>query len=189
MSNIWITSDWHFNHNKEFIFQPRGYSNVNEMNEDIILKHNKIVSPEDDVYCLGDCCLGGSDVIMSEKNKHLIERLNGKIHLVRGNHCTEKRIKMYAECWNVVELCGWATVIKSGKQSIYLSHYPTITSNYDIDKPLKARVISVCGHSHTKDPFADWDKGLIFHCELDTNNCKPWNLEDILKAIRKRLDK
>ena len=79
-------------------------------------------------------------------------------------------------------------MIKDGKQSIYLSHFPTITSNYDIDKPLKARILNLCGHSHTKDPFADWDKGLIYHVELDAHNNKPVALEDIMKDIRKRLE-
>lgn len=31
MSNIFITSDLHFNHNKDFIWKKRGFSNVNEM--------------------------------------------------------------------------------------------------------------------------------------------------------------
>ena len=184
MSDIWITSDSHFGHSKPFLYEPRGFKNIEEHDEAIIQNWNSLVKPDDIVYHLGDVMLNDDELGLK-----CLQRLNGPIHLIRGNHCTEERIKMYAKCWNVVELCGWATVIKSGKQSIYLSHYPTITSNYDIDKPLKARVINVCGHSHTKDPFADWDKGLIFHCELDTNSCKPWNLEDILKAIRKRLDK
>ena len=184
MSDIWITSDSHFGHSKPFLYEPRGFKNIEEHDEAIIQNWNSLVKPDDIVYHLGDVMLNDD-----EHGLKCLQRLNGHIYLIRGNHDTDNRLLKYTECWNVELVCNWATVIKSGKQSIYLSHYPTITSNYDIDKPLKARVISVCGHSHTKDPFADWDKGLIFHCELDTNNCKPWNLEDILKAIRKRLDK
>ena len=184
MSDIWITSDSHFGHSKPFLYEPRGFKNIEEHDEAIIQNWNSLVKPDDIVYHLGDVMLNDD-----EHGLKCLQRLNGHIHLIRGNHDTDNRLLKYTECWNVELVCNWATVIKSGKQSIYLSHYPTITSNYDIDKPLKVRVISVCGHSHTKDPFADWDKGLIFHCELDTNNCKPWNLEDILKAIRKRLDK
>lgn len=33
MSNIWVISDTHFNHNKDFIYQPRGFKNVQDMNE------------------------------------------------------------------------------------------------------------------------------------------------------------
>ena len=28
------------------------------------------------------------------------------------------------------------------------------------------------------------DKGLIFHCEMDTNNCCPWLLDDIIEDIK-----
>lgn len=183
MSDIWITSDSHFGHSKPFLYEPRGFKNIEEHDEAIIQNWNSLVKPDDIVYHLGD--------VMLNDDKHglkCLQRLNGHIRMVRGNHDTDNRLLMYAECRNIESVDNWATVIKSSKQSIYLSHYPTITSNYDIDKPLKTRMINVCGHSHTKDPFADWDKGLIFHCELDTNNCKPWNLEDILKAIRKRLN-
>lgn len=184
MSDIWVTSDSHFGHSKPFLYEPRGFKNIDEHDEAVIQNWNSLVKPNDIVYHLGDVMLNDD-----EHGLKFLQRLNGHIQMVRGNHDTDNRLHMYAECWNVESVGDWATVIKSGKQSIYLSHYPTITSNYDVDKPLKTRVINVCGHSHTKDPFADWDKGLIFHCELDTNNCKPWNLEDILKAIRKRLDK
>lgn len=183
MSDIWVTSDTHFGHSKHFLYEPRGFKNIEEHDEAIIQNWNSLVKSDDIVYHLGDVMLNDD-----EHGIKCLQRLNGHIYLIRGNHCTNARLLKYAECWNVESVGDWATVIKSGKQSIYLSHYPTITSNYDVDKPLKARVINVCGHSHTKDPFADWDKGLIFHCELDTNSCKPWNLEDILKAIRKRLN-
>lgn len=183
MSDIWVTSDTHFGHSKHFLYEPRGFENIEEHDEAVIQNWNSLVKSDDIVYHLGDVMLNDD-----EHGLKCLQRLNGHIQMVRGNHDTNSRLFKYAECWNVESVGDWATVIKSGKQSIYLSHYPTITSNYDVDKPLKARVINVCGHSHTKDPFADWDKGLIFHCELDTNNCKPWNLEDILKAIRKRLN-
>lgn len=148
----------------------------------IIKNWNELVAPDDDVYLLGDLMLNDN-----EHGMKCLGRLNGKLHLIRGNHCTDERWKLYANSWNVVEMCGWATQIRIGKQSIFLSHYPTIASNYDIDKPLKQRVLNLCGHSHTKDPFADWNKGLIFHCELDTNNCKPWNYEDIIKKAKEKL--
>ena len=40
MSNIFITSDLHFNHDKDFIWKERGFSNVNEMNEAIVKNWN-----------------------------------------------------------------------------------------------------------------------------------------------------
>jgi calcineurin-like phosphoesterase family protein len=66
--------------------------------------------------------------------------------------------------------------IRDNGFNFLLTHYPTLCSNYDGIKSLKKQVINLCGHTHTKDPFEDWDKGLIFHCEMDTNKCAPWSL-------------
>ena len=33
MSNIWLTSDTHFGHDKDFIWGSRGFKNVYEMRE------------------------------------------------------------------------------------------------------------------------------------------------------------
>lgn len=183
MNKIWITSDWHFNHNKSFIYESRGFNSVYEMNETIIQRYNSVVDINDEVYCLGDCMLGNN-----EDGIKLIKQLKGKIHIILGNHCTNTRAELYETCYNIVDI-SYAGLLKYNGYNFYLSHYPTLTSNYDYEKPLKRRVISLCGHSHVKDPFADADKGLIFHCELDTNDCRPWLLNDIIDKIKSKLDK
>ena len=68
---IFVTSDWHFMHDRAFIWGARGFSSVEEMNNAIIERHNKVVSPEDDVYVLGDLMLG-SDL---EKGLNLMNQL------------------------------------------------------------------------------------------------------------------
>ena len=97
---VWFCSDWHFNHDKEFIWKDRGFNSVNEMNEEIVKRHNSVVAEDDDVYVLGDLCMSEN----IEANKAFIERLNGNIHIVLGNHDTPKRIKMYESCKNVFVL-------------------------------------------------------------------------------------
>ena len=57
MSQIWITSDWHFCHSQPFLYEPRGFKNQYEMNAAIIERHNAIVQADDEVYALGDCIL------------------------------------------------------------------------------------------------------------------------------------
>jgi calcineurin-like phosphoesterase family protein len=183
MGKIFLTSDTHFGHNKPFVWEERGFSSVEEMNYRIIQNWNNIVSSEDTVYHLGDVMLGDTN-----KGIYCLEQLNGKIHIVWGNHCTNTRKELYKTCHNVIESCGFATIIKHKGYTFYLSHYPTITSNYDIDKPLKSRVINLCGHSHVTDPFADWEKGLIYHVELDAHNCYPVCLDDIIEDIKNKLE-
>ena len=46
MSKIWLTSDLHFLHNKEFLYKPRGFDSVEEMNEAIIERHNVLVEED-----------------------------------------------------------------------------------------------------------------------------------------------
>ena len=181
---IWISSDFHFGHNKPFLYKPRGFGSIQEHDETIIKNWNELVKPEDDVYVLGDLVLGDT-----WHGLECLKQLKGHIHIVHGNHDSDNRIEKYLRLSNVVEYCGFATIIKQGKQRFYLSHYPTITSNCDSNKPLTARVINLCGHSHTKDVFADWDKGLIYHCELDAHDNRPVLLDDIRTEIKMRLNK
>ena len=78
---IYITSDLHFNHDKSFIYQPRGFSSVEEMNNQIIKNWNEIITGNDEVYILGDLMLGDTD-----KGIELFNQLNGIKHLIKGNH-------------------------------------------------------------------------------------------------------
>ena len=180
MSQIWITSDWHFYHSKSFLYEPRGFKNTYEMSEAIIQRHNEVVQPDDDVFCLGDCMLNDNDAGI-----RAIKQLKGRLHIIRGNHDSLARIELYNQCYNVVEITE-GQYLNYNNFHFYLSHYPCLTSNHDYDKPLKARILSLCGHTHTQDPFLDWDKGYIFHCEQDTNNCYPWNIEDIITKIKEK---
>ena len=182
MSNIFLCSDWHFNHSKPFIYEARGFSSIEEMNEAIIRNHNSIIKKEDVVFCLGDCCL--SEKIL--ENKNLIETLNGKIHIIRGNHCSEKRKEMYKSCKNVVEVVD-GKFFNYRKYHFFLSHYLTIVGNNDAEKPLKAQVINLYGHTHTKDPFEFFDATHInYNVGMDAHDCCPVNIETILNDINER---
>ena len=181
MRQIYVTSDWHFCHQQPFLYEPRGFKNQHEMNAVIIERHNAIVQPDDDVYVLGDCIMNDN-----EEGIKCIKQLKGKIHIIRGNHDSDARIALYKECWNVVEVCD-AKYLKVGKQSFFLSHYPCLTSNFDADKPLNRRIINCCGHVHTPDKWLDFDKGLIYHIEMDAHNCTPVLLEDIINEITEKI--
>lgn len=168
-------------HDKEFLWGKRGFKNQWEMNDTIIKNWNEIIQPEDDVYVLGDLVLSDTDGGIAA-----LKQLKGKIHIIRGNHDSDVRIALYKECYNIVEICD-AKWLKIGKQSFFLSHYPCLTSNHDEEKPLNKRIISLCGHTHCKDKFLDWDKGLIYHVELDAHDCKPVSIEYIIEDITNKL--
>lgn len=178
MSKIFITSDLHFCHNKPFLYEPRGFTNIYEHDSIIIKNWNSVVDIDDDVYVLGDLMLNNNELGITN-----IKNLKGKIHVVRGNHDSKNRIALYQDCYNIVEITE-GQFLKYGKYHFYLSHYPCLTSNHDMDKPLKVRIISLCGHRHDKNKFCEMDKGLIYHTELDAHNCYPVLIDNIIEDIK-----
>ena len=178
MGKIWLVSDTHFGHDKSFIYEPRGFKTIWEHDKTIIENWNNLVDIDDDIYHLGDVMLGDNDYGLS-----CLKQLKGRIHIIRGNHCTDTRMGLYRTCWNVVEVCE-GKFLRYEKYHFYLSHYPCLTSNNDADKPLKVRTISLCGHSHATNKFCDMDKGLIYHCELDAHDNKPILLDDVIEDIK-----
>lgn len=165
-------------HDRSFLYQPRGFNNIYSMNDAIIRKWNDTVNIDDDIYLLGDVMLNDD-----EYGIKCLKSLKGNIHIIRGNHDSDNRIKLYKNCYNVVEVCE-GKFLKYKNYHFYLSHYPAITANYDDDKPLKAKTISLCGHYHTKDKFIDMNKGVIYHCELDAHNLSPIKIDDIITDIQ-----
>lgn len=96
---IWFTSDTHFGHQKDFLFGPRGFASSEEHDVAIIKNWNSIISPDDEVYHLGDVMLGDN-----EHGIKCLEQLNGRIHILIGNHDTDTRIQLYKQCKNVVSI-------------------------------------------------------------------------------------
>ena len=178
---IYITSDLHFGHEREFLYGPRGFTTISEHDQKIIENWNSIVKDDYIVDVLGDIML--NDNINGRK---CWNQLRGEKHVIWGNHDSDVRKEILAECHNTY-LDGYSMPFKYKHYNFYLSHYPSIVSNYDADKPLRARVINLCGHSHTQDKFKDFDKGLIYHVELDAHNNTPVSIDQIIKDIKERI--
>ena len=181
MSKIFVCSDLHFNHDRQFVWGARGFSSVEEMNEAIIERHNSKVSPEDEVYICGDLCLGGCVEGITARNQTLIERLNGRIHIILGNHDTPARTEMYRMCKNVVEVV-YATMIHYRGYHFYLSHFPTLTANLEKES-LKQCTINLFGHTHSMDPFYN-DMPFMYNIAMDAHNCYPTLLDDAIEHMK-----
>lgn len=178
---VWFTSDLHLGHNKSFLYEPRGFKNIQEHDKAIIENWNKMIHPDDKVYVLGDLMLNDNEAGIEK-----IKQLKGQIYVVRGNHDSEVRVNLYNNCDNIIKVTE-GQFLRYGKYHFYLSHYPTLCSNFDGDKPLKARMVSLCGHSHSQNAFEDWDKGLIYHVELDAHNNFPVSIDSIIKDIKNKI--
>lgn len=178
---IYLTSDFHFFHNKDFVYGKRGFENVEDMNAVIVSRFNRIVGPEDDVYILGDLCLGGPDAL--EDSLKLIEQLNGRLHLVRGNHDTDKRWNAYRTCKNVVEQKN-AIYLKYHKYHFFLSHFPCITGNLE-KEALTQMTLNIYGHTHQQTNYYK-DNPFMYHVGVDSHDCYPVLLDDIVKDMKEK---
>lgn len=188
MGEIFFTSDTHFCHTAKFLWEPRGFSSTEEMNEALIENWNKTV-PEGQniiVYHLGDIALSDTEAAIP-----YIKCLHGKIKWLRGNHDSDARVKrILEECHNVVSCdedseLPWAYVMKDGKRRIYMSHYPTLTSNYD-DKHFSQHIFSLHGHTHQQKNWLDLKNPFLYHVGLDSHNNAPVAYEEIMTDIRQR---
>lgn len=179
MNKIFFISDTHFGHQRSFLWEPRGFNSIEEHDEAIIKNWNEVVGPEDEVWHLGDVMLNDND-----HGLECVKRLNGKIHLILGNHDTDTRCNLYQKCSNIVSI-DYAKEIKIGKHYFWLSHYPTITANYDDDKPWAKHLIDIYGHTHQQTKFYNGNPYMYCVC-LDAHNNYPVELGQILKDIKEQ---
>ena len=175
---IFFTSDTHFCHDKPFIYEARGYKNVQEMNEDIIKKWNSVVSTNDTVFHLGDVMLGKDAVGIS-----CLNRLNGHIHIIAGNHDTASRIKLYSKQPNVEEVSFCQRWKYDGKE-IWLSHYPLCLANQNE----YCRYYNFFGHTHQTSAITEDNFINSYNVGMDAHNCCPISIDQIFKEMNIRKD-
>jgi len=176
MSNIWLISDTHLGHNKEFIWKARGFNSVYEMNNAIIERWNEVVKYDDVVYHLGDFIMGDLDTGIA-----LIKQLKGKIRLAIGNHDTQNRLDVFHNLYNIDDI-QFGYRLKKGKKSFLLTHYQTLTGNFD-----NSKTYSIHGHTHSKNSFCEYD--LMYNVNCDAHDCKPIAWEDMITEIEKHKNK
>lgn len=177
MGKIFVTSDTHFGHDREFLWGPRGFTSIQEHDAEVIRRWNEVVGPEDTVFHLGDVMLGDN-----EYGLNCLRQLNGFIKIIPGNHDTSTRLKLYKELDNV-EVLGYAEMSKYKKYNFYLSHHPTMTSNLEKAPYLRMHLINLYGHTHQQTKFY---QGIpfMFHVGMDSNNCTPVLLDDAIEMMK-----
>lgn len=176
---IYLTSDWHFGHDREFIWKARGYSSVEEMNEDQIDKINSLIKPEDDLYILGDLMLGDTD-----KGMECVKCIKGNLHIILGNHDTQNRQEKYKEL--NAEILGWASVLNYRKYHFYMSHFPTLTGNLEKES-LHQMTLNLFGHTHQTTNFYE-DMPYMYHVGVDSHNGWPVLLDDIIEQMKIKVE-
>lgn len=190
---IWVTSDQHFqNQNiwKIYSHETRPFHSQEEHDNAVIDAWNSVVSPEDIVFVLGDFIMGAADGIQP-----VLNRLNGTIYLIKGNHDTDNKIEQYRHYpEKVVSIEDYMILYYKGK-FIVMNHYPVMGDSVK-NNHLKSDggknateffgqnyddCIYLYGHVHGNAPHGIHNHE--FHVGVDTNNLTPVLLDDIVDML------
>lgn len=85
----WFTADQHFNHKNLVTKGKRKFDSVEQMDDYMIDRWNRIVKPDDTVYQLGDFTLQKSPKIF----QMYLDQLNGNVKFVTAGH--DKWVRTY----------------------------------------------------------------------------------------------
>ena len=175
---IYLTSDLHWNHDREFIYRPRGFESIEEMNG--VILHNLLeLQPDDDLYILGDVMLGDNKIGIE-----YLQQIPCRVHIILGNHDTDVREALYRTCPNVVEV-ALAAKIKYKHYHFFLTHYPCMTGNLERES-LKQMTLNLSGHTHSKKKFYN-DLPYVYNVAVDAHNCKPVTLDEIIADMEQQV--
>lgn len=105
---VMFTSDHHFGHSNIIKYCSRPFTDVHHMNVEMTKKWNEAVRPDQTVFHLGDFSFGHTP--------DYLDRLNGNVILIRGNHDKIKDLQYFHEVHDLAEVIV-------GKQRVILCHY------------------------------------------------------------------
>ena len=166
---IYYTSDLHLFHYNIIRLCNRSYNTVEEMNGDLIKRWNIKVGPNDDVYILGDIVFKYADI---NEVKEMLKKLNGKKHLIRGNHdkfLNQLNWRDYFESLDVYK------EINDNGRMVCLFHYPIEEWN-----GYYRNSYMLYGHVHEN--MADIKKHpRKFNVGVDVNGFEPKTLDELIR--------
>jgi calcineurin-like phosphoesterase family protein len=170
MKSSYLVSDTHFGHANIVAFldadgnKIRPFSSVEEMDEVLVSRWNAVVRPGDRVYHLGD-------VVMNRRCLPILDRLNGRKVLVKGNHDIFQ-LKDYVKYFD--DIRAYKVFPSHG---IICSHVPVH------DGQLRERfTLNVHGHLH-QNTLAD---GRYLNVCVEQTGYAPVPLDDILNDPSRR---
>ena len=157
-------SDLHFGHTNILAFDKRPWENVTDHDKELVNRWNEAVGYEDDVYILGDISWHNAT-----KTIEIFQQLNGKKHLIIGNH-DFKALKNPKIRELFIEILHYAE-IDIGNYRVILSHYPIPWFNGHF-----YNAIHLYGHVHTT---FEWDMVKKVQKEMIENYGKPCRMYNV----------
>lgn len=183
-SNVYFTSDTHFCHESIINYCDRPFETSHEMDETMIERWNSKVGKDDIVFHLGDFCFGGPP-----KWNRVLDRLNGHIYLIKGNH-DERNLKdnvsqrfKFVTYQMRINIDGW---------TVYLNHYPFLC--YGGAWSPERLVVQLFGHCHSSPKNTGLDYKRLINCfpgqydvGVDNNNFYPISWHEVKAKLEKQL--
>lgn len=185
-TNVFFTSDTHFYHEAIIWMANRPFTSEKEMNDELVENWNRVVGKNDIVFHLGDFCFGGPP-----KWIEILERLNGHIYLIMGNHDFKNlkdNVKQYfTEVTQQmrIQIDGW---------TLYLNHFPYLCFG---GAHFPDRKVGQCfGHVHSGVNNNNLDYPRLQHLfptqydvGVDNNNLTPISWAELKKKFETNIEK
>lgn len=174
-SKLFFISDTHFFHKNIIKLCDRPFKDVDDMNNTIIHNWNNIIPKDGIVFHLGDFSYRGD----LKAIKQLIPKLNGKIHLIFGNHDNKIKsndcLKLFTSYAPMREIM---IIEKDRSYMLTLCHYEMKSWNQ------KHRGSwHLFGHYHIKSPEYKDENSLSTLVNLEFNNYNPFPFSQIKEII------
>lgn len=173
-SKVFFTSDIHFFHTNIIRYCKRPFKTAEEMNEVLVSNWNEKIPQDAEVFVVGDVSFG-----KLEETVKIIRRLNGRKHLVIGNH-DEHFLQQpsFRACFetiaDILQLVVEDDETSSGKMDLFLCHYAMRVWNKSHHGS-----INIYGHSHSTLPPNDFQLDV----GVDGNNFEPYSYDDVLVKV------
>lgn len=204
----WFTSDWHLGHNNILkLGEGRPFKNIEQMHSILLKNAWEIMSPEDELWNLGDMAMGNF-----EKTIKLASAFPGnKKFLIPGNHDkifpklnTDTRIKQYLPMYEnagykVLKLQEKITLTnETDNIEVLLSHIPYLVkqdrkktrqdnrkNSLAFASPEDKGYWLIHGHTHNRNKYSSHPKEL--QIGVDANNFYPVSEIELIKRIKNLL--
>lgn len=162
---IYFTSDTHFGDSRVLRIDRRPFPDMAGHDAALIANWNSTISPEDDVWHLGDFAARRAGLA-----ERLLSQLNGRKYLIIGNNDPPENIA--APGWSSTQHYAELTI---DGHLLVLCHYPFRTWNQ-----MSKRSINLHGHSHgrLKPMPRQFDVG------VDARGLRPVTLAQLLSKAR-----
>ncbi|ABX42240.1 metallophosphoesterase family protein [Lachnoclostridium phytofermentans] len=173
----YFTADLHLGYKKILKFRKH-FNDVQSMDSSIISLWNEKVRDKDEVYILGDLTHQSIDV---NTTINYIEKLNGKKHLIIGNHdahlITNPKFRHYFKS------IDWMEMLKFNNNMLTLCHFPLVEWTDSHRNVGEGKSLHLYGHTHDSKTegvyeFLKENYPYALNVGVDINHFEPVTLEE-----------